>query len=109
MSLLHDNPFCLRIGIKYSICPAGMYSVAYGRFAAAVSAAGNLGVVGSAFMSSNELRQEIRLVQRNTDRPFGVDILFTGAPGTDTASSDYTREVQAHVETAFEEWVLAAY
>ena len=103
--ILDDNPFARRLGIQSPICQAGMYSVAYGSLAAAVSEAGGLGVIGSAFMSPDDLRREINLVQRATDRPFGVDILFAEARGTDDASASYTEEVQAHIEVAFEECV----
>lgn len=103
--LLDDNPFCRRVGIRYPVCQAGMYSVAHGRLAAAVSKAGGLGCIGSAFMTAEALRREIRLVQAETDAPFGVDILFAEARGSDAASTAYTAEVEAHIEVAFEEKV----
>ena len=105
MGILDDNPLCRLLGIDYPICQAGMYSVAYGKLAAAVSEAGGLGVIGSAFMNAEELRREIRLVKAATDKPFGVDILFAQARGGDTASTSYTQEVEAHIEVTFEEKV----
>ena len=80
-----------------------MYSVAYGRLAAAVSKAGGLGVIGSAFMSPEQLRAEIQLVKNETDQPFGVDILFAEAKGSDSASRSYTQEVKEHIEVTFSE------
>lgn len=103
--ILDDNPIRRLLGIDYPICQAGMYSVAYGALAAAVSKAGGLGVIGSAFMSAEELRREIRLVKSRTDKPFGVDILFAEARGTDAASATYTQEVRDHIEVTFEEKV----
>ena len=55
--ILDDNPFCRLLGIEFPICQAGMYQVAHGRLAAAVSQAGGLGVIGAAFMEPEDLRQ----------------------------------------------------
>jgi enoyl-[acyl-carrier protein] reductase II len=71
-----DNALCRLLGIRYPICQAGMYQVAYGRLAAAVSNAGGLGMIGSPFMPPARLREEIRIAKGQTDKPFGVDILF---------------------------------
>jgi enoyl-[acyl-carrier protein] reductase II len=103
--VLDDNPLCKLLGIRHPICQAGMYSVAHGRLAAAVSKAGGLGVIGSAFMDAEQLRKEIRLVKEETDQPFGVDILFAEVRGSDTASTTYTKEVEEHIEVTFEEGV----
>ena len=75
-NLIDKNSFCELLGIRYPICQAGMYQVAYGKLVAAVSKAGGLGVIGSAFMEPEDLRREIRIVKEYTDKPFGVDILF---------------------------------
>lgn len=102
---LADNPLTRLLGIRVPILQAGMYQVAYGELAAAVSAAGGLGVIGSAFMEPEVLRAEIRAVQAATDRPFGVDILFARVAGADAESAGYTEQVQAHLEVVFEERV----
>jgi len=67
-----DNPLCRLLGIRYPICQAGMYQVAYGRLVAAVSNAGGLGMIGSAFMPPARLREEIRIAKGQTDKPFGA-------------------------------------
>ena len=110
-SLFADNPICRLLGIRYPICQAGMYQVAYGRLAAAVSNAGGLGCIGSAYMDPAQLRHEIRLAKQETDKPFGVDILFAQveharavAGGSATVES-YEREVRAHIDVTFEEKV----
>jgi len=103
MNILNKNPVCDRLGIRYPICQAGMYQVAYGQLAAAVSNAGGLGVLGSAFMDPEDLRREIRLVKELTDKPFGVDILFAEVSGDDTTASGYTRQVEDHIAATFEE------
>ena len=61
-NVLESNQLCQMLGIRYPICQAGMYSVAYGKLAAAVSNAGGLGVIGSAFMDPQQLRRELQLV-----------------------------------------------
>lgn len=100
-----DNPLCRLLGIRYPICQAGMYQVAYGRLAAAVSNAGGLGVIGSAYMEPGRLRQEIRVAKAETDRPFGIDILFAKVAGGGGTIEAYEREVRAHIDVTFEEGV----
>ena len=109
-SLFADNPVCRLLGIRYPICQAGMYQVAYGRLAAAVSNAGGLGCIGSAYMEPSRLREEIRIARQETDKPFGVDILFariaTAAKTSGNATVEaYEREVRAHIDVTFEEGV----
>lgn len=105
MKLFENNVLCRLLGIEYPICQAGMYQVAYGPLAAAVSAAGGLGVIGAAYMSGEELREQIRIVRNATDRPFGVDILFARVEGTDPLASGYTEQVREHIDVVFEEEV----
>ena len=103
--ILDDNPFCRLLGIEFPICQAGMYQVAHGRLAAAVSQAGGLGVIGAAFMEPEDLRREIRLVRETTDRPFGVDILFAEVAKDDPSTTGYTQQVEDHIAGIFEERV----
>ena len=102
-AVLDNNPLCKRLGIDVPIYQAGMYSVAYGGLAAAVSNAGGLGCIGSAFMDPEVLRQEIRQARNDTDRPIAVDILFAQVKGKDDTALDYSTEVREHIEVAFEE------
>lgn len=104
-SLLENNPLCRRLGIRYPIFQAGMFHVAYGRLAAAVSNAGGLGVIGSAYLSGAELREQIHIVKQESDRPFGVDILFAQVTGDDGQVAGYTRAVEEAIEVTFEEQV----
>jgi enoyl-[acyl-carrier protein] reductase II len=104
-AMLTDNPLCRMLGIDYPILQAGMYQVARGPLAAAVSEAGGLGVIGSAYMEPEELREQIRLVKQRTRRPFGVDILFARVESTDALTAGYTEQVEAHVAVTFEEGV----
>ena len=103
--LFAGNPICRLLGIRYPICQAGMYQVAYGPLAAAVSNAGGLGVIGSAYMAPEKLREEIRIAKASTDKPFGVDILFAKTAGGGATIEAYEREVRAHIDVTFEEGV----
>lgn len=57
-SVLENSVLCKRLRIEYPIIEAGMGQVAYGRLAAAVSAAGGLGVIGAGYLTADELRRE---------------------------------------------------
>lgn len=100
--ILHTS-LCDLLGIQYPICQAGMAFVADGRLAAAVSAAGGLGVIGAGRMTAVQLRDEIHRVKDATDKPFGVDILFAQikAEQTDQVVS-YTGEVDKQIEIVLE-------
>ena len=74
-STLH-TPLCDLLGIRYPICQAGMAFVARSGLAAAVSRRAGWACIAAAHGSPAELRAEIHRVREQTDRPFGVDILF---------------------------------
>jgi NAD(P)H-dependent flavin oxidoreductase YrpB (nitropropane dioxygenase family) len=61
------------LGIDYPIIQTGMGWVASARLTAATSAAGGLGILGSATMNLDELRTALDEVRGATDRPFGVN------------------------------------
>jgi NAD(P)H-dependent flavin oxidoreductase YrpB (nitropropane dioxygenase family) len=61
-------------GIRYPIVQTGMGFVAGARLASATSAAGGLGIIGSATMTLDELRAAIVAVKERTDAPFGVNL-----------------------------------
>lgn len=63
-------------GIEFPIFQGGMANIANGTFAAAVSNAGALGIIGAGGMDAETLRREIRTCQSLTDRPFGVNIML---------------------------------
>lgn len=64
------------LGIKYPIIQGGMANIATGEFAAAVSNAGGLGLVGAGGMSADMLRENIRICKSLTDMPFGVNLML---------------------------------
>lgn len=61
--------------IKYPIIQGAMSWVSFPKLVAAVSNAGGLGILGAAFMSIDELRDNIRQTKALTDKPFGVNFL----------------------------------
>ncbi len=61
-------------GIRYPIVQTGMGFVAGARLAAATSAAGGLGIIGSATMTMAALRTAVAEVKERTDAPFGVNL-----------------------------------
>jgi len=68
------------LGIKYPIIQAPMGPIAVPRLVAAVSNAGGLGVLASGRLAPDDIREDIRAIREQTDRPFGVN-LTAGTPG----------------------------
>lgn len=62
--------------IKYPFIQGGMANIATGTFAAAVSNAGGLGLIGAGGMNTEILREEIRTCKSLTDKPFGVNLML---------------------------------
>src|SRR5215472_5261312 len=62
------------VGIKYPIVQAAMGYVAGARLTAATSAAGGLGIIASATMSTTELLSAIKAVKARTPASFGVNL-----------------------------------
>lgn len=77
---------CDMMGIEYPILSAGMGPSLIGEktgapveLVVAVSEAGGLGVLGAAGFSVDEMVDAIREVRKQTDKPFGVDIIIPSA------------------------------
>ncbi|MGN0305561.1 MAG: nitronate monooxygenase [Lachnospiraceae bacterium] len=64
------------LGIKYPIIQGGMANIATGEFAAAVSNAGGLGLIGAAGMTPETLRENIRIAKEQTKEKFGVNLML---------------------------------
>lgn len=64
------------LGIEYPIIQGGMAWVAESHLAAAVSAAGGLGLIGGANAPAEVIRNYIREVKAVTDKPFGVNVML---------------------------------
>ena len=61
-------------GIKYPVIQAGMVWTSGWKLASAVSNAGGLGLIGSASMYPDVLREHIRKCKAATQKPFGVNV-----------------------------------
>ncbi|MFI3226271.1 MAG: nitronate monooxygenase [Clostridia bacterium] len=64
------------LNIEFPIIQGGMANIATGEFAAAVSNAGGLGLIGVGGMSPDQLRMEITKCKQLTQKPFGVNIML---------------------------------
>jgi len=76
---------CDILGIEYPILSAGMGPSLVGEktgapveLVVAVSEAGGLGVLGASGFTVDEMREAIREIRKQTDKPFGVDLLLPG-------------------------------
>lgn len=65
------------LGIKYPVIQGGMANIATGRFAAACSEAGALGLIATGGLpDAAALRKEIRECRSRTHKPFGVNLML---------------------------------
>lgn len=74
------------LGIEYPIIQGGMAWVAEAHLAAAVSAAGGLGIIGAANAPAQWVREQIHKVREITDKPFGVNIMLLSPYAEEVAS-----------------------
>jgi nitronate monooxygenase len=77
--MLHTR-LCDLFGIPHPILNAPMAGTAGAELAAAVSAAGGLGIIGGSGGDAAWLRGQIRAVRERTDKPFGVGFI-SSRPG----------------------------
>lgn len=73
------------LGIQYPIIQGGMAWVAEHHLAAAVSAAGGLGLIGGANAPGEVVREEIRKARELTDKPIGVNVMLLSPHADDVA------------------------
>ena len=64
------------LNIQYPLIQGGMANIATGEFAASVSNAGGLGLIGSGGMNADTLREHIQTCKSLTDKPFGVNLML---------------------------------
>jgi nitronate monooxygenase len=79
------------LGIEHPVIQAPMAGAATPQLAAAVSAAGALGSLGSAALSPDELVMQARAVRDATDRPFNVNFFCHRSPELDAAEGARAR------------------
>ena len=73
------------LGTEFPIIQGGMANIATGEFAAAVSNAGALGLIGAGGMDAGTLRSHIRRCRELTDKPFGVNIMLMNPAAAEMA------------------------
>ena len=109
---------CDMLGIEYPILSAGMGPTLMGEktgapveLVVAVSEAGGLGVLGGSGFTVDELRDAIREIKAQTDKPFGVDLLlpkhvdFGGAMGQEGPDEVPLSQVLKLIPEAHRAWV----
>ena len=74
------------LGIEYPLMQGGMANIATGEFAAAVSNAGALGLIGAGGMNAEQLREHIHRCKALTDKPFGVNIMLMNPAAAEMAA-----------------------
>ena len=82
------------LGIEFPLIQGGMANIATGQFAAAVSNAGALGLIGGGGMSAEMFRQQIQLCRTLTDKPFGVNIMLMHPQAAEMAQIAAEEKVQ---------------
>ncbi|WP_405594969.1 NAD(P)H-dependent flavin oxidoreductase [Streptomyces sp. NBC_01092] len=69
-----ETPLTRLVGVRHPIVQTGMGWVAGPRLVSATANAGALGILASATMTVDRLREAIREVKARTDAPFGVNL-----------------------------------
>ena len=64
------------LGTEFPFIQVGMANIATGEFAAAVSNAGALGLIGAGGMTPESFRENIHKCRSLTNKPFGVNIML---------------------------------
>ena len=82
-----------RLGIKYPFIQGGMANIATGEFAAAVSNAGGLGLIGAGGMTVEMLEENIHKCRQLTDKPFGVNIMLMNPQADEIAELVYREKI----------------
>lgn len=64
------------LGIKYPLIQGAMANIATAKFAATVTNAGGLGILGAGAMYPEDLDQALAEIKTLTDKPFGVNLML---------------------------------
>jgi NAD(P)H-dependent flavin oxidoreductase YrpB (nitropropane dioxygenase family) len=107
---------CDMLGIEYPIVSAGMGPTLIGEttgapveLVVAVSEAGGLGVLGGSGFSVEQLRDAIRQIKAQTDKPFGVDLLLpksVAPPASEGPNEMPLSEVLKKIPAPHREWIM---
>ena len=85
------------LGTEFPLIQGGMANIATGEFAAAVSNAGALGLIGAGGMNADTLRENIRRCKALTDKPLGVNIMLMNPAAPEMAKVVVEEIGRAHV------------
>ena len=90
---------CDLLGLDYPILQSGMGAIAGPDLAATVSNAGGLGILAGFLLTADQLREAIRAIRRQTDKPFGVNLLLPPEVRPPMQSADLSDQVVQTVQT----------
>ena len=94
--------FCRQLGIRYPVIGGPMYPCSNPELTAAVSAAGGIGIlqpISLTYVHGHDYREGIRLMQRLTDKPLGMNALI------EKSSKKYQDRMSDWIDIALEEGV----
>lgn len=86
------------LDIEFPFIQGGMANIATGEFAAAVSNAGGLGLIGAGGMNLEMFEKNIKIAKDLTDKPFGVNLMLMN-PESDAMAEVVIREKISVVTT----------
>ena len=69
---------CEMLGIRYPLFQGGMAHISDAHLASAVSNAGGLGIITAASGDIDWVEEQIELMKKLTDKPFGVNVMLRG-------------------------------
>jgi Dioxygenases related to 2-nitropropane dioxygenase len=99
--------------IKYPLIQGGMANIATGRFAAVISNAGGLGLIGAGGMDTKTLKENIDECRKLTNQPFGVNIMLMNPHADEMAELMIKEKIQVITTGAgnpgkyMEKWIEA--
>jgi nitronate monooxygenase len=105
MSALHPifrTRLCDLLGIDYPVLQSGMGGIAGPDLVAAVSNAGGLGILAGFLLTAEQLRQAIQAIRRQTERPFGVNLLLPPEIRPPMRAADLSEATVQTVQTALQ-------
>ncbi|MCP4005025.1 MAG: enoyl-[acyl-carrier-protein] reductase FabK [bacterium] len=79
------TPLTELLGIEHPVCLGPMGLISTPPMVAAVSEAGGIGIMGTAMLDSEKLREAIRQTRALTDKPFGISLMAAMPTSADLA------------------------
>ncbi|MDP6978957.1 MAG: nitronate monooxygenase [Myxococcota bacterium] len=96
-----------RLEIENPILCAGMGFVAVPELIAAVSNAGGLGLLATAVLTPDEVRESVREIRKRTDKPFGANVTLQFETAEDNARVLLEERVPViNVSLGFSPWIV---